>query len=49
MSAWGTDRFGRGLLAPLLWGGMVSLPVLAVAIMVMQGTLIGAVSGYFGR
>lgn len=46
----GTDDLGRDVFARLLYGGRVSLRVgiLAVAISVTLGTLIGVSAGYFG-
>ncbi|MFD0621102.1 ABC transporter permease [Paenibacillus sp. GCM10027629] len=46
----GTDDYGRDYFARALYGGRVSLSVgfLAMAIAVVVGTAVGAVSGYFG-
>ena len=46
----GTDDLGRDLLARALWGGRVSIAVgiVAVLIAITLGTLIGALSGFFG-
>jgi peptide/nickel transport system permease protein len=46
----GSDQFGRDLLARIFVGGRLSLtiPVAAVLITVVIGSLIGAVSGYVG-
>ena len=46
----GTDESGRDVLARLLYGGRVSLAVglVSVLLSVTMGTIVGAVSGYFG-
>ncbi len=46
----GTDSVGRDFLTRMLWGGRVSLSVgLASAfLLVLIGTIIGAIAGYFG-
>jgi peptide/nickel transport system permease protein len=46
----GTDELGRDLLARLLYGGRVSLliGVMAMAIAITIGTLLGAMAGYWG-
>lgn len=46
----GTDSFGRDFLTRMLWGGRVSLSVGLVSafLLVLIGTCIGAVAGYFG-
>ncbi|HYG72665.1 MAG TPA: ABC transporter permease [Actinomycetota bacterium] len=47
----GTDNFGRSILALTIWGARISLLVglLATAIAMGLGSLIGIVAGYFGR
>jgi peptide/nickel transport system permease protein len=47
----GTNDLGQDMLARVLWGGRVSIAV-GIAAMLMSvtlGTLVGAISGYFGR
>lgn len=46
----GTDELGRDTLARLLYGGRISLTVgvVAMLISISLGTLVGAVSGFFG-
>jgi peptide/nickel transport system permease protein len=47
----GTDNFGRSVLALTIWGSRISLAVglLATAIAMGIGALIGIIAGYFGR
>lgn len=47
----GTDAYGRDVWARLLFGGRISLAIglLATAVTLVLATLIGTVSGYYGR
>jgi peptide/nickel transport system permease protein len=46
----GTDKYGRDVYTRILYGARISLSIgfIAVAISITLGTLVGAVSGYFG-
>jgi peptide/nickel transport system permease protein len=46
----GTDSLGQDILARILWGGRISLAVgvTAAVVAISIGTLVGAVSGFFG-
>jgi peptide/nickel transport system permease protein len=46
----GTDKYGRDVYARILYGARISLSIgfIAVVISITLGTLVGAVSGYFG-
>jgi len=46
----GTDEFGRDILARMIWGARVSLTVgmLAVGVAIIIGGTLGAIAGYYG-
>jgi len=48
--ALGTDKVGRDFLTRMLWGGRISLTVglLSAALLLVIGTVVGAIAGYFG-
>jgi peptide/nickel transport system permease protein len=47
----GTDQLGRDVLSRMIWGAGISLKVgfVATGIAVFIGTILGAVSGYYGK
>jgi peptide/nickel transport system permease protein len=47
----GTDELGRDVLTRMIWGSRVSLKVgfVAVGIAITIGTILGAISGFYGR
>jgi peptide/nickel transport system permease protein len=47
----GTDDLGHDTFARVLWGGRISIAVgiVAMIVAIFLGTLIGAISGYFGK
>lgn len=46
----GADSLGRDILARMVWGGRISLSVglISTALLVLIGTFLGALAGYFG-
>jgi peptide/nickel transport system permease protein len=47
----GTDPLGRDVLSRMIWGAGISLKVgfVATGIAILIGTILGAISGYYGR
>ncbi len=47
----GTDDLGHDIFARVLWGGRISMAVglVAMLIAISVGTMVGAISGFFGK